>query len=75
MIAACPGRCGAGRAPEATEIALEVINALDDSHADRGPGVGGVAEPWRSTMGSSSVIGDLNQHRLLGGDTRRRAVR
>ena len=34
-----------------------------------------VAEPWRSTMGSSSIIGDLNQHRLLGGDTRRRAVR
>jgi hypothetical protein len=41
-----------------------------------------VPPPWRRAppdpcgpLGSSSVIGDLNQHRLLGGDTRRRAVR
>src|SRR5205823_7963568 len=34
------GDVAAGRAHEATEIALEVINALDDAHADRGPGVG-----------------------------------
>jgi hypothetical protein len=43
MIAAEPhvqGDVAAGRAHEATEIAFEVINALDDSHADRGPGVG-----------------------------------
>ncbi len=33
-------QAAAGRAHEATEIALEVINALDDAHADRGPGVG-----------------------------------
>src|SRR5579885_1504359 len=34
------GDVAAGRAQETTEIALEVITALDDAHADRGPGVG-----------------------------------
>jgi len=35
-----PNRMSRAMWHEATEIAREVINAVDDAHANRGPGVG-----------------------------------